>query len=66
MTKTEYIVYKVMSGRWLLSAFAGVAFLYMVITGQIDPKDALQVIIMAFAFYFAKGDSNVDTPNKRT
>lgn len=48
--------YKLLSGRWILTVAAAIAFLYLVFTKIIDPKDAMMIITMVFSLYFSRSD----------
>jgi hypothetical protein len=47
---------KLLSGRYFLTVIAGVAFLYLVMTFSITPKDAMVAIMLVFTLYFTRND----------
>jgi hypothetical protein len=47
---------KLMSGRWLLTVSAAFVFVWLSISGRIDAKDVMAIIIMVFTLYFTRTD----------
>lgn len=54
MNKLNHIIYKIMSGRWLLTVTAAGVFAYLACTGLMEPKDVQTLIGIIFAFYFGQ------------
>jgi len=47
---------KLTSGRFLLTIVTAIAFLFLIISGKMEPKDAMQIITMVFVLYFTRLD----------
>jgi hypothetical protein len=47
---------KLLSGRFLLTVTAAVVFAVLSISGRIDAKDVMAIIIMVFTLYFTRTD----------
>ena len=47
---------KLFSGRFLLTIITGMAFLYLVMSGKMEAKDATMLITMVFTLYFSRND----------
>ena len=45
---------KLLSGRWILTVCAGFAFVWLVVNGTIDAKDAMVVILLVANWYFTR------------
>ena len=53
-SKVARVVEKVTSGRWLLANFAGIAFLWMVVTAQLPPAVSMGFVMLVANWYFQR------------
>ena len=54
----EKIIEKLMSGKFLLTIMAGVAFIIMITNGTINPQASTAIIMGVFTNYFNKRSDN--------
>jgi len=52
MNKTEYLLTKITSGRWIITVVAAIVLAVQSIRGIFDPKDVITIISMIVVFYF--------------
>ena len=48
------VVCKLLSGRFILTCISGIVFAWMSITGILDPKDSMAIMLVVFTSYFQK------------
>lgn len=57
----QKVLEKLTSGRWLLTACVGIGWLYLVVTGGVETKDALMAFLLVANWYFKREDRGAES-----
>lgn len=55
----DRVMEKLTSGRWLLTAGVGAGWLWLVVSGGVDNKDAMAAFLLVANWYFNREDRNI-------